>query len=294
MKASIIIINYNTHELTSNCIRSVQEFTNGVEYEIILVDNASTEKDPDIFLSEFPDIKLIKSPVNGGFASGNNLGIEQSSGDFILLLNSDTVLKEDSISKSVDFCRQQNKAGVVGCRMTYPDGKVQYSARRFRSCSWELLDLFRFVPYLMSYHKRAGRMLGKYFRHDENIECDWINGAFFLFKKDILVQLPGRKLDDRFFMYGEDQLWCEQIKKLGYRNLFFAGTTIIHINSGSTDLKKQLSLRKKMMKNELEIMRLRKGKGLYYYCFAFLYCSKEYARNFIKWLVMKTTGRLLR
>jgi GT2 family glycosyltransferase len=222
------------------------------------------------------------------------MGIEQSLGDLILLLNSDTILREDSISKAVSFYKEQDNAGVAGCRMTYPDGQVQYTARRFRSIGWELLDLFRFIPYLLPYEKRAGEMLGKYFRHDRDIECDWLNGAFFLFKKDILGQLPGKKLDDRFFMYGEDQLWCEQIKSLGYRNIFYAGTTIIHISSGSTDLKKQLSLRTKMMKNELEIMKLRKGRGLYYCFFALVYCTKEYIRNFIKWLVIKTTGRSLR
>ena len=137
-------------------------------------------------------------------------------------------------------------------------------------------------------------MLGKYFRHDENMDCDWLNGAFFLFRKELIKQLPGKKLDDRFFMYGEDQLWSEEFSKLGYTNIFFGGTTIIHINSASTDIKKQLSLRRKMMKNELEIMKLRKGKGLYYYLFAFIFSSKEYVRNAIKWLVMKFTGRLLR
>jgi GT2 family glycosyltransferase len=137
-------------------------------------------------------------------------------------------------------------------------------------------------------------MLGKYFRHDEAVYCDWLNGAFFLFPKKLLQQLPGNKLDDRFFMYGEDQLWCEQIKRLGYRNLFYPGTTIIHINSGSTDLSKQLKLRKTMMKHELEIIKLRKGGGLYYFLFKLIYIFKEGGRNLVKAVVYKLSGRLLR
>ena len=133
MLVSVITLNYNTFKLTSDCIRSVIEFTKGTDFEIILVDNASTEKNAGDFLAGFPGIKLIKSPVNGGFAYGNNLGIEQASGEFILLLNSDTVLKEDSISKAIAFYQGQNNAGVVGCRMTYSNNKVQYSARRFRA-----------------------------------------------------------------------------------------------------------------------------------------------------------------
>ena len=256
MLVSIIIINYNSFALTSDCIRSVIKQTNDVKYEIILVDNASTECDADKFFHEFPQIILVKSPVNGGFAYGNNLGIEKARGEYILLLNSDTILQEDSISRSFKYLEQKPEVAVLGCRMIFPNGDVQYSARCFKTISWELLDIFRFIPLLMAYENRSKRMLGKYFRHDADIECDWVSGAFFLINQKIIDQLPGKKLDDRFFMYGEDQLWCEQIKNLGYKILFYAGTTIIHISSGSTDISKQLALRKIMMKHELEIVRL--------------------------------------
>jgi len=293
-KVSIIIINYNTFRLTSECIRSVLAHTRGTATEIILVDTASVECDANEFLVEFPGIILVKSAVNGGFADGNNQGIARATGDHILLLNSDTILQEDSISKCLAYLQQHEGTGILGCRMTFPGGKIQYTARRFRSISWELLDLFRFIPLLMPYKKRATRMLGKYFRHDEDMDCDWLNGAFFLFPKKILEQLPGKKLDDRFFMYGEDQLWCEQVKKLGYTIRFYAGTSIIHINSGSTDLSKQIRLRKTMMKHELEIMRAREGKGFYYFVFKVLYVTKESTRNFIKSIVFRLSGRMVR
>lgn len=268
--------------------------TAGCEYEIVLVDNASTECDAQDFLIEFPTIRLIKSAINGGFAYGNNLGIEHATGDYILLLNSDTVLLEDSISQCIDYIKNYKEVGVLGCRMVYLNRKVQYTARRFRSISWELLDLFRFIPLLMPYKTRARLMLGKYFHHNENMECDWLNGAFLLFPKEILNKLPQKKLDDRFFMYAEDQLWCEQIKNLGCKIFFFSGTTIIHISSASTSVSKQLALRKIMMKNELTIMKLRKGSGLYYQVFKFIYVSKETVRNFIKSIVHRFTGRLIR
>lgn len=294
MKLSVIIVNYNSFALTSDCIRSVIQFTKGLDYEILLVDNASKECDASRFLGEFPRIKLIKSDTNGGFARGNNLGIERSEGEYILLLNSDTVLTENSLAKCLEFFQSHGETGVLGCRMIYPDGKLQYPARRFRSISWELLDLFRFILYLMPYKKRSRRMLGKYFRHDETVECDWVNGAFFMFPRSILSKLPGKKLDDRFFMYGEDQLWCEQIKRLGYSILFYAGAAIVHINSGSTEPKKQLNLRKTMMKHELEIMKERKGKGAYYFLFKLIYVAKEGTRNFIKRLVFLISGRQMR
>ena len=294
MKVSVIIINYNTFRLTSDCIRSVIQYTKGVSFEIILVDNASTERDATDFLAEFPMITLVKSPTNSGFAGGNNLGIAASKGEFILLLNSDTILTEDSISLSVQKMESDPTIGVLGCRMVYPDGKVQYTARRFRSIGWELQDLFRFIPMTMSYQNRSQQMMGKYFRHDKDAWCDWVNGAFFLLRKQVLDKLPGKKLDDRFFMYGEDHLWCEQVRKAGYRVFFFAGTTIIHINSGSTDTSKQLQLRKTMMKHELEIMRARKGSGLYYQLFKGIYTTKEGARNLVKKLVFRSSGKIMR
>ena len=294
MHVSVIIINYNTFDLTCNCIRSVIQFTTGVEYELILVDNASAECNPDKFLTEFPQIKLIKNPVNSGFAGGNNLGIAQASGEYILLLNNDTILKEDSISKSFQHVKSFQSAGVLGCRMIFPGGTVQYSARKFRSISWELLDLFRFIPFMMSYKKRSRLMLGKYFRGDEDIECDWVNGAFFMFPEKILSALPGKKLDDRFFMYGEDQLWCMQIKRLGYEVIFYAGTTVIHLQGGSADIKKQLELRKTMRRHELEIMKWRKGNGVYYFVFTLIYGFKETTRNFIKSIALKISGKLIR
>src|SRR5215469_9088008 len=186
MDASVIIINYNTFDLTSDCIRSVIQFTNDISYEIILVDNASSECDPNDFLKEFPNIILVQNSLNGGFAQGNNLGIEKASGANILLLNSDTILQENSVAKCLNYLSDQQAAGVVGCRMIYPDGKIQYTARKFKSIGWELLDLFRFIPMLMSYKKRSRLLLGKYFRCDENIACDWVNGAFFMFPKIIL------------------------------------------------------------------------------------------------------------
>ncbi len=290
---SVIIINYNTYQLTCSCIESIVAYTK-VEYEIILVDNCSTECHPNLFKEKFPFIKLIKNPVNNGFAAGNNLGIEVAVGEIILLLNSDTYLTEPSIDKSVQYLSDHPECGVLGCRMTYPDGNIQYTARRFRSLSWELLDLFRPFLFLLPYKKRAMIMLGKYFKADFSTDCDWLNGAFFMFRKKILSELRGHKLDDRFFMYGEDHLWCWQMKQLGYVNLFFSETTIVHINSASTSFEKRLSLRKTMLENEQKIIQLRLGNGLICFLTTSLYTLKESFRIAVKSIVYRFSGRLMR
>lgn len=265
-----------------------------VPYEIILVDNASTECDPQLFLDAFPSIKLIKNVENSGFARGNNLGIAKAKGDMILLLNSDTYFTEDAIGKTLSYYNQLANPGVVGCGMIYTDGRLQYPARRFKSIRWELLDVLRPLLFCLSYTKRANLMLGKYFKSDFNTKADWLNGAFFMFSRNILESLHGNQLDDRFFMYGEDHLWCWQIQMLGYNNYFYSGTTIVHISSGSTSLSKQLHLRNIMLRHELEIMKLRKGTGLYFYIFKALYGAKETCRNLIKMIIFRMTGNLMR
>ncbi len=279
---SIIILNYNTFQLTCNCIESIIEFTKSISYEIVLVDNLSTECDADLFKQKFPSIVLIKSKENGGFAKGNNLGIASATGEFVLLLNSDTHLVEDAISKTINYYKKENFKGVIGCKMIYPNGNIQYTARKFRSISWELLDVFRFFLYLLPYKKRAQIILGKYFKTDFNTQCDWLNGAFFMFPKTALEKLSQHKLDERFFMYGEDHLWCWQFQQIGYNSYFYCDAKIVHINNGSTAKSKQLALRKIMLKNELIILKERFGTGIHYFILAFIYSLKERFRIFIK------------
>jgi GT2 family glycosyltransferase len=291
---SVILINYNTFGLTSACIRSVYAQTKGVPIEVVLVDNASTERDSSDFLVEFPAVKLIRSEKNLGFAGGNNLGLQHARGEYILLLNSDTELTEDSISLAYQEFQKQANIGFLGCRMIYPDGRIQYTARRFRSIRWELLDLFRFIPLAHGYEASSREMLGKYFKHDLSLDCDWLNGAFLFFERRLLSRFPEGKLDDRFFMYAEDQLWCEQAREAGLRNYFFADTTIVHVNSGSSSVQRQLQNRQVMFRHELAIVRRRKGVGLYYGLFVLLFGFKEYTRNAIKWMVYQLTGRLIR
>lgn len=287
MRLSIIIVNYNTFRLTCDCIRSVQRFSKAVSYEIILVDNASTKDDAEQFKILFPEINLIKSSVNTGFAGGNNLGIAQAKGDYILLLNSDTFLTEECFEQPLSLYEHDGKLGAVGIRVVYPDGRFQHTARRFRSIGNELLDLARPVLYLLPYRKRATFMLNQYFNGDFSTECDWVSGAFMMMPRKMINKLKGGKLDERFFMYGEDQLWCCQFMELGYHNYYCADVSVVHIANASTEPSKQMRLLKRMLQLESDIMEYRKGKGLYYYVFKIIFSAKDYARYYIKVLAMR-------
>lgn len=236
---SVIIINFNTFHLTTNCIASVKHFTSGITYEIIVVDNASTETNPSLLLYEFPFIKLIKSPVNVGFAKGNNLGIKEAAGKYILLLNSDTVLSDNTLFKLFEYLENNPKVGVISPRLIYPDGRHQSVAQRFPSIKYSLIEFFRLQKFLPG--RRAGRLLlGAFFNHLETVKADWVWGACFMFPKSILDQLPDNKLDETYFMYFEDMQWCMDISKLGYEIHFFAGAEVIHLMGGSSGNKNSM------------------------------------------------------
>lgn len=279
---SVIILNYNTYELTCKCIESVFEFTKQVNFEIILVDNCSTERNADDFLERFPTITLIKSTVNKGFANGNNQGISKASGDFILLLNSDCYLIEDTISATVNYYLQQNLQGVLTTKLIFPDGRLQHTARRYRSIWWEILDTIRIIPMMLPYKKRANLMLGKYFKCNYNVSCDWVSGAYFLFTKKMLQSIDNQLLDETFFMYGEDHLWCYLFDKLGYNSYYFSESTVVHLNNGSTAFDKQLKLRKTMLQHEIKILEIREKSWLYILFFKILVYPKELARIWAK------------
>jgi GT2 family glycosyltransferase len=238
MLVSIIIVNYNTFTLTCDCIKSIIFYTQEVNYEIILVDNASTECDAMKFKEIYPLLILIKNNHNLGFSKANNIGIRHSKGNIVVLLNSDTYLIEDSITKAVGFLMANPQIGALSVSLRFPNGKLQHYTRRSRSIRNELLDICRPLVWLLPYKKRATLLLNQYYNGDFNVEADWVGGAFFMLPIHVIQALPEKKLDERYFMYGEDELWCYQIKKLGYKIFNFSGTHIIHLEGGSNKRKK--------------------------------------------------------
>ena len=278
---SIIVINYNTFDFTVACIRSIQFFTKAVPYEIILVDNASTEKNPDEFLQIFPNIRLIKSTVNSGFSKGNNLGIDYATGNIILLLNSDTYLIEDAISKAMLFLAAHPEIGVLSVSLKYPDGRPQHYTRRFRSITNELLDMLRPLLYLLPYRRRARMMLNQYYNGDFDVAADWIGGAFFMFPAKVLQQLPGGRLDERYFMYGEDQLWCYQIAQVGYKCYNYSGTSVVHIEGGST-LQRKPRFQKELLERDITVYRWMGAGSFRYAILKAIFFTKKYVAYLIK------------
>lgn len=236
---SVIIINYKTHGLTKACIDSVVEHTTGLSYEVILVENGSGQFSGQDAALWQADVQVIVSPDNLGFAGGNNLGIRQATGKYILLLNSDTYLISNALLTAYDYMERHPEAGVMSLRLIYPDGRHQSVAQRFPSVRYGLIELLR-LQKLMG-RKRAGRtLLGAFFDHRETVRADWVWGAFFMFPAAVLERLPGRRLDERYFMYAEDKQWCLDIGRAGYEIHFCADAEVVHIGGGSSGNKSEL------------------------------------------------------
>ncbi len=233
MDVSIIIVNYNTFELTCSCIQSVIQFTKDCSYEIILVDNASAECSADLFLQKFSTVKLIKSPVNRGFTGGNNLGLESAKGENFLLLNSDVILTGDSVSKCLNVLKNNEKIGLVTCMLKYPNGTIQNQCQRFPSIGRTIIELFR-IHKLIPQPKRGLIMGNGFCDHKASMYCDSVWGAFFMFPRKVLEKFDGIKLPGEFFMYAEDLLWCYKIRKMGYSIYYNSETSVIHYMGASS------------------------------------------------------------
>jgi GT2 family glycosyltransferase len=279
MQLSIVIINYNTYQLTCNCILSIKEKLQDLSYEIILVDNASTECNPQLFKEKFPDINLIASAANTGFTGGNNMGIAQAKGDYLLLLNSDTELINNAPKICYDYMESHPEVGMTTAQLLYPDGRVQYNCRRFRTITWELLEVIP-VYKLLPKKRREQLMLHHYFDHQSFANCDWVWGAFMMFPRRIITELKGQKLSDDFFMYCEDVLWCWDFKQLGYQIHFLPQAKVMHVHKGSVSKDKWMRIRTTSISNHAAFM-----KKFYpdwrWYLFAAIFYTKQYGALWI-------------
>lgn len=249
MQVSVIIINYNTFQLTSEAVESIIKHTHGVSYEIIVVDNASTECDPGQFAERFPSIKLVRNPDNSGFAKGNNLGIEHSTGETILLFNSDAACLNDAITLTYQQLTAEADLGLTTARLEYPDGRIQHSCGRFPSINLQLIELLR-LQKLMSVEQRGNVLQGAFFSYDKPLYPDWVWGTYFHIKREVIEKMPDGHLADDFFMYAEDLQWSYTVRKLGYTIKYVPEAHVMHHFSQSTKKEKRLNQGNMILQNE--------------------------------------------
>jgi GT2 family glycosyltransferase len=228
MKVSIIIVSWNVRDLLKKCIESIFVFSKNIEFEVIVVDNASSDGTGEMVQKNFPEICFIQNKQNLGFATANNLGIEKAKGEYILLLNPDTEFVEDSLSLVVKKMESDKKIGVLGCKLINPDKTTQESVRRFPriiDIGVIFFKIYKIFPFLLN------RYLEKDFDYSKEQNVDQVMGAFFFVRGEVFDKIG--PLDDKYFIWFEEVDFCLRAKKAGWDILYFPQTCVIHYGGKS-------------------------------------------------------------
>jgi GT2 family glycosyltransferase len=232
MKLSIVIVNYNVKYFLEQCLYSVRRASEGLDPEVIVVDNNSVDGSLKMVSEKFPEVILIRNKENLGFSKANNQAIRIAKGEYILLLNPDTVMEDDTLQKIVHYMDQHPKAGGLGVKMI--DGKGNFLPESKRGLPKPDVAFYKVFGLSKLFPK--SRVFGKYhlgfLDPDQIHEVDILSGAFMMVRKTILDKIG--LLDETFFMYGEDIDLSYRITSAGYRNIYFPETRIIHYKGEST------------------------------------------------------------
>ncbi len=228
---SIIVVSYGTREMTLECLRSIEKGAGRLRCDAIIVDNGSIDGTPAAIAAEFPQFPLIAQPVNLGFAAACNLAAREAQGEYLLLLNPDTVVQEGAIERLVDFARRRPEAGIWGGRTVFGDGSLNPMSCWRRPTLWNLfcsgLALDTRFPQSPVFNSLA---YGGW-RRDRERDVDIVSGCFFLIEKALWHRLGG--FAGEFFMYGEDADLCLRARRLGFRPAITPEATIMHHGSGT-------------------------------------------------------------
>ena len=229
---SIIVVNYNRFDLTFRCISSIYEYSNVETFEIIVVDNNSLYGNSSEIEEKFPEVKWIKNDKNMGFAYANNQGIKIAKGDFILLLNNDTLFIEDTLSAVTKYYKSLSQPSLIGCKLLNADGSLQVSIADFDNITNLFGENF-FLNKIFPKCKKLNRFIENNVNLNNPKSVDIIKGAFIFGEKKYFDLLDG--FDSRFYFYSEESDLCKRFKDLYGEIIYFPNTKIIHLGGATTE-----------------------------------------------------------
>lgn len=232
MDISVIIVNYNVREFLTNALTSLAQSLHGFRSEMFVVDNASDDGSVESVSKIFPHVHLIANTANVGFAKANNQALVRSTGKYILLINPDTVVQENTIRELIKFFDSHADAGMVGCKILNPDGTLQLACRRSFPTPWTAFTKTFGLSTLFPRSKLFARYNLTYLDPDKVCEVDAISGSFMMVRREVYEKIGG--LDETFFMYGEDLDWCYRVQHAGWKVYYVPLTSIIHYKGEST------------------------------------------------------------
>ncbi len=230
MDASLIIVSWNAKDHLINCLNSILKFRkNG--WEIIVVDNGSTDGGPDVVENQFPMVQMIKNNENLGFARANNIGIRVSTGRYVCFINSDVIVQDGCIEKLMEVMDQNPSVGMCGPKILNPDGTLQPSCQNFPGV-WNNFCHAIGLNCIFPHSAFFSEPYMKYWPHDSVRRVDALNGCFWIVRRTALDHVG--LLDENFFIYGEDVDWCKRFHDTGWDVVFFPQAQAVHFGAASS------------------------------------------------------------
>jgi GT2 family glycosyltransferase len=232
MQLSVIILNYNVRYFLELCLLSVESALKNVDSEIIVVDNNSSDQSCEMIKARFPNVKLIQNNQNLGFSKGNNIGVAQAKGDYICILNPDTVVAEDTFEKVLVFAKNKNNLGIIGVKLIDGTGNFLPESKRGIPTPWvaftKIMGLYKIVPKSNCFNKYYAQHLTQ----NQTGKVEILVGAFMFLKKELYEEVGG--FDEDCFMYSDDIDLSYMVLQKGKSNYYFHETTVIHYKGEST------------------------------------------------------------
>jgi GT2 family glycosyltransferase len=276
---SIIILNFNTKDYLLSCIQSIAEQNLDPETartELIVVDNGSNDGSVEATQKKFPWVKTIKNKSNVGYAKANNTAIKISKGEIVLLLNSDTILRPNSLEKILNFIESDKRIGAVSAKLQLQDGSLDLACHRGFPTPWNALTYFLGLERLFPNLKLFSGYHQAWKDFNTPHQVDAISGACFFVKREVIDQVG--LLDERYFMYAEDLDWCMRIKKSGWKIYFYPDATVMHF-------KKKSGREKEDGHQETNEVRKIRAKSIrHFYRTMKLFYDKHYHDKYPRWV----------
>jgi hypothetical protein len=285
MDVSIIVVAWNVKQLVYDCLKSVYDQTKGIDFEVIYVDNASADETVEMVRAEFPAVQIIENSENMGFIKANNQAIEIAQGRYVLLLNSDTIVLDNAISKTVKFADERTDAAVVGCRVLNRDRTLQRSCFMYPS----VLNMLLSATYLYKLFPRShffGRERMTWWDFDEVREVETVCGCYSLVRKKAIDQVG--VMDPIYFVYGDDPDWCFRFRKAGWKMLFTPEPTIVHYGGQTT---KQISDKFLLQLYGSRLIFMKKSAGRGAFALACLLSGLFFFLRIPYWLIAGLLGK---
>jgi hypothetical protein len=232
VELSIVTVSYNGRDYLQRCLRSLLEHTRGLEYEVVVVDNASQDGSADMVAEEFPSVRLLRRPSNAGLSTALNQGIRLSGGEMTVLLNPDVELRDNPFPAMARYLRDHPDVGILGPRILDDDGSLQLSCRRFPTFSVVFFNRYSLLTRLLPRNPFSIRYLMTDFDHSGTAEVDWLSLACWMAPRRLFDEVGF--LDEGYFLYNEDVDFCQRVHRAGRKVVYFPEVSVVHRIGGST------------------------------------------------------------